>query len=47
MSYHWVTTQAEYATDLVFKSPQDLAEFFLRLLGNSIVEKQRINYGRI
>src|SRR5436309_2639277 len=28
MSYYWVTTQAEYATDLVFKSRQHLAEFF-------------------
>jgi len=35
MSYYWVTTQAEYATDLVFKSPQQLAEFFPRLLEHS------------
>jgi hypothetical protein len=30
MSYYWGTTQAEYATDLVFKSRPHLAEFFLR-----------------
>jgi hypothetical protein len=30
-----VTTQAEYATDLVFKSRQHLAEFFPRLLEHS------------
>lgn len=35
MSYEWVTTQAEYATDLVCKSGQHLAEFFPRLLGHS------------
>ena len=35
MSYYWVTTQAEYATDLVFKSGQHLAEFFPRLLAHS------------
>ena len=35
MSYYWVTTQAEYATDLVFKSRQHLAEFFPRLLEHS------------
>jgi len=35
MSYYWVTTQAEYATALAFKSPQHLAEFFPRLLEHS------------
>jgi hypothetical protein len=35
MAYYWVTTQAEYATDLVFKSRQPLAEFFPRLLEHS------------
>ena len=30
-----MTTKAEYATDLVFKSPQRLAEFFPRLLEHS------------
>ncbi|MDP2625680.1 MAG: hypothetical protein Q8Q58_02075 [Candidatus Rokubacteria bacterium] len=30
MQYYWVITQAEYATDLVFKGPQHLAEFFRR-----------------
>jgi hypothetical protein len=35
MSYYGVTTQAEYATDLVFKSGQHLAEFFPRLLEHS------------
>jgi hypothetical protein len=32
MHYYWVTTEAEYATDLVFKSRRHVAEFFLRLL---------------
>ncbi len=35
MSSSWVTTQAEYATDLVCKSGQDLAEVFPRLLAHS------------
>jgi len=35
MSYYWVTTQAEYATDLVCTSGQHLAEFFPRLLEHS------------
>jgi hypothetical protein len=35
MQYYWVTTQSEYATDPVFKSPQHLAEFFPRLLEHS------------
>jgi hypothetical protein len=35
MQYYWVITQAEYATDLVFKSRQQLAEFFPRLLEHS------------
>ena len=35
MQSYWVTTQAEYATDLVFKSRQQLAEFFPRLLEHS------------
>jgi hypothetical protein len=35
MSYYWVTTQAEYATDLVCKSGQHLADFFPRLLAHS------------
>ncbi len=35
MSYYWVTTQAEYATDLVFKSRHHLAEFFPRLVEHS------------
>jgi hypothetical protein len=35
MQYYWVTTQAEYATDLVFKSRQQLAAFFPRLLEHS------------
>src|SRR5262245_3629211 len=33
--YYWVTTQAAYATDLVFKSRQQLAELFPRLLQHS------------
>jgi len=28
MQYYWVTTQSEFATDLVFKSRQHLTEFF-------------------
>jgi hypothetical protein len=35
MQYYWVTTQSEYATDLVFKSRQHLAEFFPRGLAHS------------
>jgi hypothetical protein len=35
MSYYWVTTQAEYATDLVCKSGPHLAEVFPRLLAHS------------
>jgi len=35
MSYSWVTPQAEDATDLVFKSPQHLAEFCPRRLEHS------------
>src|SRR5207249_7654535 len=35
MRYYWVTTQSEYATDLVFKSRQGLADFFPRLLEHS------------
>jgi hypothetical protein len=35
MQDYWVTTQSEYATDLVFTSPQHLAEFFPRLLEHS------------
>ena len=35
MSYSWVTTPAEYATDLVCKRPQHLAEFYPRLLEHS------------
>lgn len=35
MQYYWVTTQSEYATDLVFKSPQALQELFPRLLTHS------------
>jgi hypothetical protein len=35
MQYYWVTTQSEYATDLVFKSRQHLTEFFPRLLAHS------------
>src|SRR5262245_15865787 len=31
MSYYWVTAQAEYATDLVFKSRAQLADFVPRL----------------
>ena len=35
MSYYWVTTRAEAATALMFKSGQHLAEFFPRLLEHS------------
>ncbi|MFQ5521009.1 MAG: hypothetical protein ACE5FK_06400 [Candidatus Methylomirabilia bacterium] len=35
MQYYWVTTQSEYATDLVFKRPQDLRELVPRLLTHS------------
>jgi hypothetical protein len=35
MQYYWVTAQSEYATDLVFKSRQQLTEFFPRLLAHS------------
>jgi hypothetical protein len=35
MQYYWVTTQSEYATDLVFTSPQALQELFPRLLTHS------------
>jgi hypothetical protein len=38
MEYYGVTTQAEYATDLVFKSRQPLAEFFPRLLEHSTLD---------
>jgi hypothetical protein len=34
MSYYWVTDQAEYATDIVFTSPQQLRELMPRLLGH-------------
>jgi hypothetical protein len=33
--YYWVTTQSEYATDLVFKSRPHLAELFPRLAAHS------------
>lgn len=32
LSYHWSILQAEYATDLIFKSPQPLQAFFPLLL---------------
>jgi hypothetical protein len=32
MSHYWVTDQAEFATDILFKSPQALAGLFARLL---------------
>jgi hypothetical protein len=35
MQYYWMTTQSEYATDLVFKSRQHLTEFFPGLLAHS------------
>jgi len=35
MSYYWVTAQAEYATDLVFKSRAQLADLAPRLLEHS------------
>jgi hypothetical protein len=35
MQYYWVTTQAEYATDLVFKSRAQLADLVPRLLDQS------------
>jgi hypothetical protein len=35
MTYYWVTTQAEYATDVVFKSPSHLQDLMLRLLEHS------------
>jgi hypothetical protein len=35
MRYYWVTTQAEYATDLMFKSRQLLRELYPRLLQHS------------
>jgi hypothetical protein len=34
-SYYWVTTQSEYATDLLFKSRPALAELYPRLLSHS------------
>src|SRR5881628_2324257 len=35
MSYYWVTTQSEYSTDILFKSPDHLEELFPRLLSHS------------
>lgn len=35
MQYYWVTAQAEYATDLVFKRRAQLADFVPRLLDHS------------
>lgn len=32
VTYHWTILQAEYATDLVFKQPQDLQAFYPHLL---------------
>ena len=32
MQYYWVTTQAEYSTDVLFRSPQALEELMPRLL---------------
>jgi hypothetical protein len=33
-SYYWVTAQAEYATDVIFKRRQTLAQLFPRLLSH-------------
>jgi hypothetical protein len=35
MSYYWVTTQSEYSTDVLFKSPDHLEQLFPRLLSHS------------
>ena len=35
MTYYWVTAQAEYATDIVFKSPRHLQDLMPRLLEHS------------
>jgi hypothetical protein len=35
MSYYWVTTQSEYSSDVLFKSPDYLEELFPRLLHHS------------
>jgi hypothetical protein len=35
MDYYWVTTQSEYSTDILFKSPAQLSELYPRLLSHS------------
>jgi len=35
MDYYWVTTQSEYSTDILFKSPDQLSELYPRLLSHS------------
>lgn len=35
--YYWVTEQAEYATDILFRSPAALRELFPRLLDHAVV----------
>jgi len=37
MTYYWVTTQAEYATDVVFKSPRHLQDLMPRLLNRFVL----------
>lgn len=37
MQYYWATTQAEYSTDILFKSRHDLAELMPRLVEHSLV----------
>jgi hypothetical protein len=37
MDYYWVTDQAEYATDILFKDPASLKDLYQRLLRHSTV----------
>jgi hypothetical protein len=37
MSYYWVTTQSEYATDVVFRSRRALQELYPRLLSHGML----------
>jgi len=37
MEYRWVIDQAEYSTDVIFRSPQDLAQLYPRLLDHAAV----------
>jgi hypothetical protein len=36
--YYWVIDQAEYSTDLLFQSPQDLADLYPRLLDHATLQ---------